>query len=488
MACYFQCLLAWIALFSLHALADLGTCRCTGLDYSNGGSYLVDGSSDDPFTFTSMFESCGEADTVAPILVDPEGTQYPCTGISMQEDGQEQQSSCEIAYSQMHNGDWTIVLQAETVNFRVVREFRITVTTPEKVYTTVTPTVVVGVTTTAKGVTIQTTLTETDTTYADAPTITDHACGDALRTQTLTRWLPAPVTTIEVTIAQTSTIGTQTSYYATTQTVVAVCRYPQGQAQPKPKPDNSPVVGQPKPSTCGDGCRPWFGSGGWGWSNSNGNGNGGGGRGGGGGSGSGGSGSSGSGSGRGGGGSGSGSGGSWGNGGGNGGGQGGGGRGRGSGGSGSGSGSGGQGGGSRGGGSGGSGSGRGGGGSSGGGFSGSGGNRGGGSGGGGGNGGNGGGAGGNGGGGSGGGSGGGNRVMLLSYETSLTTFDSTPPTQTVCDRAGVATTTFYAQQAEQTKYKVDYVTYANRQTQYVTSTNRAASTGCWAAGGRYGVY
>ncbi|KAM7203054.1 hypothetical protein V8F33_002402 [Rhypophila sp. PSN 637] len=400
MARHFHCLVAWLALFPLQALADLGTCRCTGLDYSNGGSYLVDGSSDDPFTFTSMFESCGEADIVAPILVDPEGSQYPCTGISMQEDGQEQQSSCEIAYSHMHNGDWTIVLQAETVNFQVVREFRITVTTPEKVYTTVTPTVVVGVTTTAKGVTIQTTLTETDTTYADAPTITDHACSEALRTQTLTRWLPAPVTTIEVTIAQTSTIGTHTSYYATTQTVVAVCRYPQGQAQPKPKPDNSPVVGQPKPSTCGDGCRPWFGSGGWGWSNSNGNGrgngngNGGGGRGGGSGSGSGGSGS---GSGRGGGGS-SGSG--------SGGGQGAGGRGGGSGGSGSGSGSGGQGGGSRGGGSGGSGGGRGGGGSSGGGSSGSGGNRGGGSGGGAGN---GGGAGGNRGGGSGGGLGGGNR-------------------------------------------------------------------------------
>lgn len=57
----------------------------------------------------------------------------------------------------MHNGDWMIVLQAETVNFQVVREFRITVTVPEKVYTTVTPTVVVGVTTTARGVSKSTT-------------------------------------------------------------------------------------------------------------------------------------------------------------------------------------------------------------------------------------------------------------------------------------------------------------------------------------------
>lgn len=52
----------------------------------------------------------------------------------------------------MYNGDYMIVLQAETVNFQVVREFRVTVTTPEKVYTTVTPTVVVGVTTTAQAV------------------------------------------------------------------------------------------------------------------------------------------------------------------------------------------------------------------------------------------------------------------------------------------------------------------------------------------------
>lgn len=40
----------------LQAAADLGTCKCTGIDYSNGGSYLVDGSSDENFTFTSVFE------------------------------------------------------------------------------------------------------------------------------------------------------------------------------------------------------------------------------------------------------------------------------------------------------------------------------------------------------------------------------------------------------------------------------------------------
>jgi hypothetical protein len=31
-------------------------CTCSGLDYADGGSYLVDGNSDDDFTFTSAFE------------------------------------------------------------------------------------------------------------------------------------------------------------------------------------------------------------------------------------------------------------------------------------------------------------------------------------------------------------------------------------------------------------------------------------------------
>ncbi len=31
-------------------------CSCSGLDYTNGGSYLIDGNSDSQFTFTSVFE------------------------------------------------------------------------------------------------------------------------------------------------------------------------------------------------------------------------------------------------------------------------------------------------------------------------------------------------------------------------------------------------------------------------------------------------
>jgi hypothetical protein len=35
---------------------DAGQCSCSGLDYTDGGSYLVDGSSTNDFTFTSEFE------------------------------------------------------------------------------------------------------------------------------------------------------------------------------------------------------------------------------------------------------------------------------------------------------------------------------------------------------------------------------------------------------------------------------------------------
>ena len=44
---------ACLALLANRALAD---CTCSGLDYTNGGSYLIDGSSDRQFVFTSQFE------------------------------------------------------------------------------------------------------------------------------------------------------------------------------------------------------------------------------------------------------------------------------------------------------------------------------------------------------------------------------------------------------------------------------------------------
>ncbi|KAK0619364.1 hypothetical protein B0T14DRAFT_392377, partial [Immersiella caudata] len=113
-------------------------CTCTGLDYTNGGSYLVDGTSDAPFTFTSVFQSCVISDIVEPILLDPTGTGYLCSAIYMDAEGEQQQSSCEIGYAEMYTGTWTIVIQADNTDFQVLREFQLTVQNLEKETVTVT--------------------------------------------------------------------------------------------------------------------------------------------------------------------------------------------------------------------------------------------------------------------------------------------------------------------------------------------------------------
>lgn len=43
----------WLALLAAKAYAD---CSCAGLDYTNGGSYLIDGSVDADFSFNSVFD------------------------------------------------------------------------------------------------------------------------------------------------------------------------------------------------------------------------------------------------------------------------------------------------------------------------------------------------------------------------------------------------------------------------------------------------
>lgn len=48
---------AFLAFVALGVLAaDTASCTCTGLDYTDGGSYLVDGSDNGDFTFTSVFQ------------------------------------------------------------------------------------------------------------------------------------------------------------------------------------------------------------------------------------------------------------------------------------------------------------------------------------------------------------------------------------------------------------------------------------------------
>ena len=78
--------LACLSLLIARSSAD---CVCSGLDYTNGGSYLIDGSSPRDFIFTSQFSGCDD-DTIQPILVSPDGSQFTCSEIRAGEDGQQQ--------------------------------------------------------------------------------------------------------------------------------------------------------------------------------------------------------------------------------------------------------------------------------------------------------------------------------------------------------------------------------------------------------------
>jgi len=90
-----------------------GDCDCYGLDYTNGGSYLIDGNSETKFSFTSQFEgtcpssrgsrfrigrlhtktgSCFDA-SIVPILISPEGYGYQCSPIESNLDNVEQVST-----------------------------------------------------------------------------------------------------------------------------------------------------------------------------------------------------------------------------------------------------------------------------------------------------------------------------------------------------------------------------------------------------------
>ncbi|KAK1756961.1 hypothetical protein QBC47DRAFT_422042 [Echria macrotheca] len=195
--------------------ADELGCTCTGLDYTNGGSYLIDGTSDDDFTFTSVFSACG-SDTVEPILLDPDGIGYACSTIAMQETGEQQQSSCPIAYSAMKSGTWSIIIQADGQDFQVMRTFQLTVQNVDKLTVTATPTVVVGVTSTEPAIIVETTLYQTSTYLARAPTISMQCGNNPGSILTETQVIPGPATTLYTEITRTRTEGATTATYVTT--------------------------------------------------------------------------------------------------------------------------------------------------------------------------------------------------------------------------------------------------------------------------------
>ncbi|KAK3940466.1 hypothetical protein QBC46DRAFT_260976 [Diplogelasinospora grovesii] len=197
-------------------------CTCSGLDYTNGGSYLIDGNSDNNFTFTSMFTGCLDS-IITPILVSPNGDSYPCSTIESQPDDSEQPSQCSISYSQMTTGQWTIIIQAPDFDFTVQRQFNLTVGAANTVVVTVTPTVYIGWTSTPPAPTITNTVVETETAYAP-PDIVTTDCDQG--TDTIAEYIPGPTATIWSTISRWRTQGAVTDYYQTTILAYAYCHWP----------------------------------------------------------------------------------------------------------------------------------------------------------------------------------------------------------------------------------------------------------------------
>ncbi|CAI4212267.1 unnamed protein product [Parascedosporium putredinis] len=191
---------SFAVLFALMAVRVMADCVSYGIDYANGGQYYIDASSVQYFSFVSVFQGC-TSEAVNPVLQDPNGNNYSCSTITTQPEGQQLTSTCGIPYSSMSSGVWKIIISGEQVN--VQRTITLTVGLPETETVTATPTIVLGITSTPKAVTVKTT--------SVTQTVTNRNQGTVV---------------VEETITRTQTDGQITSRYQTTETTLASCHYP----------------------------------------------------------------------------------------------------------------------------------------------------------------------------------------------------------------------------------------------------------------------
>ncbi|KAJ2998174.1 hypothetical protein NUW58_g413 [Xylaria curta] len=213
------------------ALRASAACTVFGVDYSNGGSYNIDSSSDAYFTFTSVFQGCTQ-ESVKPVLVDPAGNQYTCTAITTTPDGQEAKSTCAIAYSSMPSGQWRIIISGASV--AVQRVINLTSVAPSTVTVTVSgsprhrcarsPNFNKKKTTgnTDSDPVFSTVGTQTQTLILAPGTITTP-CAGSTTTVTVT---PTKATSISTSVVtRTTTDKTVTTKSTTTTTKTAYCHY-----------------------------------------------------------------------------------------------------------------------------------------------------------------------------------------------------------------------------------------------------------------------
>jgi hypothetical protein len=209
-----------VALYAARGVLAQG-CQAFGVDFANGGAYYIDGGSNQYFSFITVFQGC-QSETISPILVDPQDNQYACSNINTTPANQQVTSTCGIPYSAMSSGTWKIVLQGRQVSTQ--RAITLTVGVPVTSTVTVTPTIVLGITSTPAARTVFNTLQYTQTLILAPGTVTAN-CNSA--TQTVTNYPRGPTITSTTTVLRTATDGARTSVYTTTASSQAVCHYPQ---------------------------------------------------------------------------------------------------------------------------------------------------------------------------------------------------------------------------------------------------------------------
>ncbi|KAI1098471.1 hypothetical protein F4804DRAFT_122926 [Jackrogersella minutella] len=234
MACSIRSLWLIIGLLALRALAQ---CSSYGVDYVNGGSYDIDSSSNNNFTFTTIFQGCDQ-ESVTPILIDPSGGQHSCSAVDTTPAGQQVTSTCEIEYSAMSSGLYKIIIQGASIG--VQRTIALTAGTPSTITFTATPTVIIGVTSTPNATTVYKTIEQTQTVTLKPGTV--KAPCDGI-TQTVTITPVAPTVTTIYTITRTITDQKTTSHSTTTVTKTASCHYLPTLTLPVPDPTPTICIG-----------------------------------------------------------------------------------------------------------------------------------------------------------------------------------------------------------------------------------------------------
>ncbi|OIW28951.1 hypothetical protein CONLIGDRAFT_401496 [Coniochaeta ligniaria NRRL 30616] len=255
----------WLVLVLLLVRVNAAEAACSsyGVDYSNGGAYYIDGSSNQYFSFITVFQGCTQ-ESISPVLVGPDDNEYACSSINTQPAGTQVTSTCGIPYSAMQSGTWRIIVQSSQI--AVQRTVTLTVGVPQTVVTTVTPTVVLGITSTPRAQTVQSTITQTVTLIVVGPTVTS-ACNGG--TRTVTNYPQGPTVIITSTVIRTNENGAKTSFWTTTVSTTASCHYPSSVYTSYTSYDNNPITSSATPTFCigANNCQPtWGGKGrGWGW-------------------------------------------------------------------------------------------------------------------------------------------------------------------------------------------------------------------------------